>query len=67
MGEELADRAKAVAGLESALRTLEQEKGSMDAALAAQERIIGYRETLRWWLQLPWLRARMWWQRRVGR
>lgn len=48
-------------------RALEQEKRSMDAALAAQERIIGYRQTLRWWLQLPWLRARMWWQRRVGR
>lgn len=65
--EELAARANAVAGLKSELRALEQEKGSMDAALAAQERIIGYRETLRWWLQLPWLRARMWWQRRVGR
>ncbi|MEP6656398.1 MAG: methyltransferase domain-containing protein [Betaproteobacteria bacterium] len=67
MHEEQAARAKVLAHAESELRALEQEKDNLEAALAAQERIIGYRQTLRWWLQLPWLRARTWWQRRSGR
>jgi 2-polyprenyl-3-methyl-5-hydroxy-6-metoxy-1,4-benzoquinol methylase len=34
----------------------------LQAATAAQERIIDYRQGLRWWLMLPWLRLRSWWQ-----
>jgi SAM-dependent methyltransferase len=35
-------------------------------AIAAQERIIAYRQSARWWLALPWLRVRLWWQRVRG-
>ncbi|MEP7061714.1 MAG: class I SAM-dependent methyltransferase [Betaproteobacteria bacterium] len=34
----------------------------LQAATSAQERIIDYRQGLRWWLMLPWLRLRSWWQ-----
>jgi SAM-dependent methyltransferase len=37
--------------------------GEAQAALAAQERIIDYRQSLRWWAELPWLRLRSSWQR----
>ena len=36
-------------------------------SLAAQERIIAYRHSLSWWLQLPWLVLRSWWQRIADR
>jgi len=31
--------------------------------IAAQERLVAYRESVRWWLVLPWLRARRLWNR----
>lgn len=36
-------------------------------ALDAQERIIVYRQSLRWWLAMPWLRVRLVWARWRGR
>jgi SAM-dependent methyltransferase len=46
---------------------LEREGERLGHALEAQERIIAYRQSLRWWVQLPWLRARLAWQRLTGR
>jgi SAM-dependent methyltransferase len=31
--------------------------------IAAQERLVAYRESVRWWLVLPWIRARRLWNR----
>ncbi|HEY1328958.1 MAG TPA: class I SAM-dependent methyltransferase [Casimicrobiaceae bacterium] len=42
---------------------LEVERQRLDRAVAAQERIIAYRQSVRWWLQLPWLRMRALWRR----
>jgi hypothetical protein len=38
----------------------------LERAIAAQERIIAYRQSARWWISLPWLRVRLWWQRMRG-
>ena len=46
-----------------AMTALRTECGRLERAIAAQERIIVYRQSLRWWLALPWLRLRLWWQR----
>ena len=45
---------------------LDAEWGRLDRALEAQERIIAYRQSFRWWLALPWLRARLAWKRLTG-
>jgi SAM-dependent methyltransferase len=50
-----------------AIRALEAERQRLEGAIAAQERIIAYRQSARWWIQLPWLRLRLAWQRWVGR
>ncbi len=42
---------------------LDQERQRLERAVGAQERIISYRQSFRWWLQLPWLRMRHWWNR----
>jgi len=50
----------------------EERSGMADAlassqqAIAAQERIIAYRQSARWWFSLPWLRVRLWWRRVRG-
>jgi SAM-dependent methyltransferase len=49
------------AELESARQmagALAVERERLEGAVAAQERIIAYRQSVRWWLQLPWLRVR---------
>lgn len=45
---------------------LGEERDRLERALAAQERLIAYRQSMRGWLTLPWMRARLWWQRRRG-
>jgi SAM-dependent methyltransferase len=50
-----------------ALEVLRQESQRLEAALAAQERIIAYRQSARWWIRLPWLRVKLLWQRMTGR
>jgi hypothetical protein len=49
--------------LRQAEAALEAERGRLERALAAQERIIAYRQSARWWIRLPWLRTRLLWNR----
>lgn len=44
----------------------EAECARLDRALEAQDRIIAYRQSFRWWLALPWMRARLAWKRLAG-
>ncbi|HMA31164.1 MAG TPA: hypothetical protein VKT00_05040, partial [Casimicrobiaceae bacterium] len=39
------------------------ERDRLTRQIVAQERIISYRESIRWWLVLPWLRLRRLWNR----
>ncbi|MFO1395947.1 MAG: methyltransferase domain-containing protein [Burkholderiales bacterium] len=59
-------RARSVA-LEADASALRAEIGRLERALNAQERIIAYRQSARWWLALPWLRLRLLWQHLTGR
>lgn len=59
----LARRSADVAQLEEAVAGYRTENARLDAALSAQERIIGYRQSLRWWLRLPFVRVKLWWHR----
>jgi SAM-dependent methyltransferase len=43
--------------------TFEAEHERLERAIAAQERIIAYRQSARWWIKLPWLRVRLLWNR----
>lgn len=49
--------------LEASVGALEAERTRLGAAVAAQERIIAYRQSARWWFRLPLLRVRLWWER----
>jgi SAM-dependent methyltransferase len=53
-----------VAGLSAELTESRAQNRRLDAAIAAQERIIDYREGLRWWVRLPGLALARWWRRR---
>ena len=53
----------ALASAHQAEAALRAEGERLERALAAQERIIAYRQSVRWWLAFPWMRIRMWWQR----
>ena len=46
--------------------SLENECRRLERAIAAQERIIAYRQSARWWVALPWLRLRLLWKRIAG-
>jgi len=61
--EERDEAAAQVASARSALDAQRAECDRLDRAVAAQERIIAYRQSARWWFALPWLRLRLWWQR----
>lgn len=43
--------------------TYEAEQQRLERQIAAQERLVAYRESVRWWLVLPWLRIRRLWNR----
>ena len=58
--------AEALGSARQAVDALEEERDRLERALAAQERLIAYRQSMRGWLTLPWMRARLWWQRRRG-
>ncbi|HEY8242761.1 MAG: methyltransferase domain-containing protein [Vicinamibacteria bacterium] len=45
---------------------LEADCARLDRALESQERIIAYRQSLRWWFGLPWMRAKLAWKRLTG-
>jgi SAM-dependent methyltransferase len=58
------DQARAeLASARQAVAALQEEGARLERALAAQERIIAYRQSARWWFALPWLRVKLWWQR----
>lgn len=59
----LARRNADVAHLEASVAAYKAENARLEAALTAQERIIGYRQSLRWWLRLPFMRVKLWWHR----
>jgi SAM-dependent methyltransferase len=62
--ERLAARAReADAAARRRMAELEAEVGRLDRALEAQDRIISYRQSFRWWLGLPWLRMKLAWKR----
>ena len=63
----LAERDRAFAELERAVDAYRGENARLERAVDAQERIIGYRQSLRWWLRLPFVRAKLAWQRVTGR
>ena len=58
--------AKALGASRHAQTALGAECERLERAVAAQERIIAYRQSARWWFSLPWLRMRLWWQRVRG-
>jgi SAM-dependent methyltransferase len=70
---EAARNAQAAARAESerqardSIGALDAERRRLEGAITAQERIIAYRQSARWWIQLPWLRIRLAWQRWFGR
>ena len=57
---ELANGHKAIARLEARIATLEQELKRLDGAIAAQERLIGYEQSWRGWMTMPWRRTLQW-------
>jgi chromosome segregation ATPase len=65
----LAERDDAHASLGSerqAVASLTEETARLSRAVEAQERIVAYRQSARWWLALPWLRLRLLWRRWRG-
>jgi hypothetical protein len=46
---------------------LTAEMHRLERAIAAQERIIAYRQSARWWVTLPWMRGKLLWQRLTHR
>jgi SAM-dependent methyltransferase len=65
-GAQLAALNQSNSAMQETLREEEASHRAQDAALAAQERVIEYRGSLRWWLRLPWLRVRRLWSRWTG-
>ncbi len=63
---DLDDALSALASAQQAQAALADEADRLGRAIAAQERIIAYRQSARWWFTMPWLRVRLWWQRLRG-
>jgi hypothetical protein len=63
---EVREARRRIAALEDQNDSLMADQARLDAALAAQERIIAHRQSLQWWARLPWLRAKLAWQRLRG-
>ena len=57
---QLDERARIITNLESRVAVLELEQNRLQGALHASEASVADRESLRWWLKLPWFRARLW-------
>jgi len=58
--------ARALGSARHAVAAQSAECDRLERAIQAQERIIAYRQSARWWFSLPWLRVRLWWQRVRG-
>jgi hypothetical protein len=54
------DANAALASAQQAAKALRDEIERLERAIAAQERIIAYRQSARWWVLLPWMRVRTW-------
>jgi hypothetical protein len=63
VGADLARASTELGSARQASAALEEERQRLERAIAAQERIIAYRQSARWWMQLPWLRVRNLWQK----
>ena len=57
------ERTRSEHALRAELAEARAERERLTRELDAQERIIAYRQSVRWWLTLPWLRARRLWNR----
>jgi len=62
-GQAVGERERAEAALARDLATRTGERDELRGQVAAQERIILYRQSVRWWFRLPFVRARWLWQR----
>ncbi len=58
--------ASALASARQSVTARQAECDRLQRAVEAQERIIAYRQSVRWWISLPWLRMRLWWKRVRG-
>ena len=52
-----------VADYRQQIDALDEERRRLEKAIAAQERIIAYRQSARWWFALPFLRIKLLWKR----
>ncbi len=66
LSEERDGLAQALGSARQVIAAQGAECERLERAIAAQERIIAYRQSARWWFSLPWLRVRLWWQRLRG-
>jgi hypothetical protein len=57
---------QAVAEHQQQIQALEDERLRLERAIGAQERIIAYRQSARWWVRLPFLRVKLLWKRIRG-
>jgi SAM-dependent methyltransferase len=55
----LGDAERRLADGAQAIAALEREIARLHDAVTAQERIVSYRQSFRWWLQLPWVRLKL--------
>lgn len=60
---QLAALNRARSELTTSVTALEGERVRLNAALEAQDRIIAYRQSARWWVRLPFLRLKLWFDR----
>ena len=58
-----AQRAAEAADARQQITALRDERKRLERAIGAQERIIAYRQSARWWIALPWLRVKLLWKR----
>ena len=55
-----------ITDLRQQIQAQQEERRRLERAIGAQERIIAYRQSARWWLKLPFMRVKLWWRRRSG-
>jgi len=63
LAESARSEAAALQERDDARRALVAEQERLTRAIEAQERVVAYRGSVRWWLMLPWLRVRRLWNR----
>lgn len=59
----IADRDAEIAAARARIEDDAAERARLEREIAAQERIVAYRESPRWWFALPWLGMRRLWRR----